>query len=1481
MKMRKMKRSMMWKVGVVCVVSVLVLLSGCKNAKLEAGERQLVKASLGGGELRRGRGKRSVASGHASAQPAYYESKFRVKLKPRGGVEKCLSYDPNDAAKGAYFTECDEHDTKQVWYQDYNAKVFSLHDGKKYCPSVFTEYNPSIFAENRQKHYLGISENTCGDNDYANMWYFVKLNEVERKTLKRDTKTAELYKLDMFNPMRGADYHVFTGYWSAYTQGYNKMRSGAPYVVHHSSKAQSIVDKRGFEPIELEFLKGKNAFEDSEYYVTFVDKQKSAFPFFVNKKTGKYVYIGKDMLLSDLIGYHFVAVKEGKKNVGIYSKIIGEDTKLNDLQFKDDEHYYEYVRTEIPGWNPGPFGRQFPRGVIPFRSRVISHKEDYRYKVCVYNRNGEAVGGGCVGTGSGVVRKSLSEKPTNYWYDTGEAKGGIEEANGAPLYYEFKSDGYKNRSYLLMDSFELDKRPLYVDANKFWQADNVLLTGDAKKGAWSVNTSYVQRGKVRSVLFALPFFTTDMIKVGTDYKIEFATEENTIEEGNYVYSNRRGRKQFGYLQLHRSLENDSTKRMNAVVSFYIRKGTTYERVNSIEIPLVAKTDKLSAMPVFLLLIDIEAKKALIALGSNDWNSYGQTDINKKTVKVLDLKKYEIDTEGLSSALYMGTHDTNKRNDRNVVSMRFYRPRVLAGLDVSLKDVPVSGVAHSRGKRAFSDACRFAVEGSWIGNKGDTLGEKVDTFLSHLGWTALDVASFGTPCMAYVGKKLSKNEDNKENSSGVHYGEAKKVDIAGVEDKNARVKTSLGKKHGEFLEKDEAAFFIVREVGKESWEEICDLDSSLDFCGGSLGTGGYDAHSKSIEFYHHVAREEKVNVSLACFSHREKVGGQEYNYLCVTNRENIRSIDVTVINRREDTILKDTASGNAIKLFVPGNQNVEDIELYVNFKIKHSGIYPKYDEYRVGAKLPSILTAANQPTMQITDLSNKVTMITHTEGNISYLPFDSHKKYSKKVTFSDKVGFIYQGKDKDDKVWFYCPPAVPGGSIYRCGASTAGIYRAFRDKILRYPATSDGITNEDAQTYQDAYYAFGPGTKYWEGSGNNDYIETRKTPRNYVDVFFENEAKISTVEFRKVTKSGKVIIVKRPIGVVKVTFDTPMVHLQRHKTKEILPASTAYVKGTKYFTFLLENQLNEINMSVSNVLLTPPLGYSKYVDYLRVGFVQTTKEIIFSLNLYNSTTKKMYSREFDQLSATKNFRNSIIQYDRKPRVYSYVDTLVEDTIGGNFYPAALPTIPFIPTMLFGAENEEGIRTKPILYNRRENKSYHLKYYLGKKVENMTIVDKPSHFPVVWITGIDSNIDGAIPYRYKKLIKYNTYLTVTVSRYGVYDFIKKDLALSGIYTKLAVLDWQHIQEVGYSKVEDIGALEKAQLLDYSFAIKDSDANSFQQLASSPFRFDNVQRNGQRVLYYKKSAQKASVKGDFASPIETDMHIETNWKEVPTSE
>ncbi len=1509
MKMTKMKRSMKKIVQcglVVCALCALVLLSGCKGAKLEAGEKRLVSASLGGGELRSGRSRRAVASGHASAQPVYYESKFRVKLKPKGGVEKCLSYDPKNAAKGAYFTECDENDTKQVWYQDYNAKVFSLHGGKKYCPDVIA---PPGLSKNKKWNsegmYLGVSEAQCAGNDYENMWYVVKLSEAEHKKLKLSKNSKRIYKIDGYNPSlakfskKNTD-GIHVGYWSVYTRAYKNMRGGAPYVVYHSSKAQSIVDKKGFEPIELEFVKDAVGFfqHQNDYFPTYVFNEKKALPFFVNKKTGKHVYIEKDVFLRDLLGYQFLVETLAYREPGEIAKsakletrdeyniTINSDTKLEDLAFNSTQRFWE-IRKDFENAKTKP----------------------YYYRLCVFNRDNQLVGGKCTqsfpnaqGSSVPILKKQhvFVKKPSNYAYNDILA---FKPAS----YYEFKSDGYEEAAKKDGSKWELKRRAEYVDANKFWQADNVLLTGDAKKSAWSVNTSYVQRGKVRSVLLALPFFTTDEIKANTDYKIEFSTENREIGIDDKIYSSGRMQGAFGYVQLRRGSEKDSEGRMNAEVSFYIRKGTTYncdvpeyescdrptyERVNKIEIPLVAKTDTLTGMPVFLLLVDIEAKKALVALGTNDWNSYGQTDIDKNAVKVLDLTRYVVNTENLSSSFHMGTHYTPYRGDRKKPSMRFYRPRVLAGLDVSLKDVPISGSGHSRGKRALSDACRFAVEGSWIGNKGDSLWNRIGTFTTHLGWAALDVATAGVPCMAYIGKKLSKKEEKKGDSSETHYGGSRKVDIAGVEDKNTRAKTKVGRKHGEFLERDEAAFFIVREVGQQSWEEICDLKSNSYSCTGSLGGGAYE--DTSVRFHRHVGRDDSVDVSLACFSHREKVGGQEYNYLCVTDNENIQSVDVTVINRKETKILKSFAKSNGIRFFVPSNQKVEDIEVYINQKRRHD-VHPKQYEYRLGAKLRSILTLAKTVMKYINIAGEIVTITQNLDNTLRHDPPSSRGQFKNRVNVDAHGRLVYKEK-RDDEVWFTCPPAVPAGSIYRCEASRLGLYRVSgSNRILRNAVTSDGVTNERTELYPQSN-DFNAGTAYWQGDTENDdsedYQETEETPRNYVDVWFDKQRpNISLVEF-KVQLKEKEVIIQKPVGVVKVRLDSAYATLEDDYDTSATGAKVKSISGyTGKYIELEDSTADEtpfISFNTTNVRLVPPAGHEDYVKYFRQGFMQTADSEIYTTAFYNQTSKKYYTIDIDALAVSKSKR-SFKQYgDVNARVYPYLDGSW-DILEGRFYTSGIKRI---PSVFFGSMTSEELRDITAHSRVIDGKKRHVYYYMGRVPQvRIAITDAPVDYSLIAGTSIDSNIDGARPYQYTRNTHFTTAFVVTVSDIGEYNFTSRNLSTEPpVFTKLFEIKWKNIQTVGYDNVKDIGNYKKAKLINFIYRVKGVDevgseiwSNDYKELKSTRDRvlFRQLKRNGERVMYYNMSIGAAQQKKILSQSdlVKSHDYIKTHWKEVTT--
>ncbi len=860
------------------MLSTLVLaITTCKDARnaFEYQQKRIVKASLGPG----GRSKRSV-SDNTNPTSAYYQSKFKMTLNPKNSSKRCLTYDPENLQRGAYFTDCVDGDTRQIWYQDYNANVFSLYKGKKYCTAVTVHELHEIPSSMQLPPVpaLGVTDTQCEDNspNYKKMWRVSKLNKVELGKLNLSDDSENLYKLEFYIP--GKEYGlVYTNWHKDHGTQDDVVHTRTPYITYGitmdaisfppSLRWNAIFNSK-FEPLRLEFLKkAKDAgLSADEYYATFVKPEKGlsntkkALPFFINKKTGQHLYIGKDIPLSDLVGYRFVAEQvdwnsDDTQVSGIYHDVIDTNTKLDDLAFGKD-----------------------------------GSKE---YVVCVYDRNGKTLGGGCTGIGASYL--PLNKKPKDYAYGgAAPTHAYIREASVAPSYYESKTAGY-------------------VDANKFWLANNVLLTGDANEHGWSVSTSYVQRGKVRSVQLTLPFFTTDEIKKGTNYKISFSAEGPHTGLRSTSVATHEGAALFGYLELRRG--TDVNGQPQAEVSFYIRKKQTYEPVNSITIPVLSKTQQLTEMPVFTLMVDIDAKKAIVALGINNWNEYGQTNFNKDAIKLLDLTKYEIHLDGLSSSFRMSSSKSNTK-----LNMKFYTPRVFAGLNMSLKDASMNRSTQSRQKRSYSAMCKEAVD---FGPPYDQAPGPI-VFLFKAAESFLGV--FSGSCIAYA-VEVNNEEKRKEMIEMI-----KKV--------NENLRKNITDVQSKYLlSKDKVAFFHTEQVEPDNFKVICELNGTKDVCGGRLGSAAYNNYT--ITFLKDESPGLIRGLQLTCFKMYYVEHNQPYDHLCVINQQNIENMQVRVerfVSQDKDGLkqvdrLKSIVKGNTIRFLVPRNypQYAKDVVLYLNFK----------------------------------------------------------------------------------------------------------------------------------------------------------------------------------------------------------------------------------------------------------------------------------------------------------------------------------------------------------------------------------------------------------------------------------------------------------------------------------------------------------------------------------------------------------------------
>ncbi len=183
------------------------------------------------------------------------------------------------------------------------------------------------------------------------------------------------------------------------------------------------------------------------------------------------------------------------------------------------------------------------------------------------------------------------------------------------------------------------------------------------------------------------------------------------------------------------------------------------------------------------------------------------------------------------------------------------------------------------------------------------------------------------------------------------------------------------------------------------------------------------------------------------------------------------------------------------------------------------------------------------------------------------------------------------------------------------------------------------------------------------------------------------------------------------------------------------------------------------------------------------------------------------------------------------------------------------------------------------------------------------DAPSVHTNAFITDIDANIDGFQPYRYRRLINFDTYLAAAVKDVSASNkkeidplfvsFELKDMIVDGIYSKLAEVQWRSIAEAGYEQAEDIGSPEKAKMVEYYYELNKrfptnrdrsdyvNGETDFYKLGKYLACFDTVKDTGERVLYYNKSIQQANAdKETDTRRIFSDAEIKQGWKEISTT-
>ncbi len=1491
MKMTKMKRSMKKIVQcglVVCALCAMVLLSGCKNAKLEAGERRLVKASLGGGEVRSGRGRRAVASGHASAQPAYYESKFRVKLKTDTITQKCLAV--NSEGK-LVREECTQgYDASQIWYFDYDGYIFSLSGGKKSClyqsKVINTEYLPKVLNYEE----LVASPVACNQSYY-------KVNQ-------------ELFKVKLERHEEGELYFMTTKRYDDRGRiiikdvARAKVEDKAYLGSRHGGKLVFDRDTRYAFSVELEAVEDEEVspvYKDFKgYYVNFVEGEEKQLPFFTNKKSGKHAYIGKEVMIHDLYKYKVAYYKHA-------------------LNVHDER------RTKSKGRRKGGKPRTFLReSVIALGTKLEDLAapnvgEHEALIVCVYTAEGKLVGNRCTVSakhkrGKRKFHKAALKKPEGYYYEGLDASE-IAIANEE---YKIKDDLYR----LYSDGGE----QVYINPNKFWHALNVVIPEGVK---WELETSYLpkrafaEHEQRNNVKLLLPLYVDNIGMIGGyitgaqtlyEMKIGSAEEEGALGVVKVVYTDKGtwdGR-------------NYTPPDAETAEFRYEFKGKVVAKRN---VPIVK--GKLQALPVLAVFVDLEAKKLLAQIGESswDWGSGPKVHLDKKAGGVVSLSSLsEASVKGLSGGMkFVGSESKH--------GIQFFMPEVERNAAYGLKDV---GLGKSRQRRWAFLAKLFG-----FGARGAAVRYSAGKAYARLGYLARGALRLSK--IARLRRVLSLNRF-KILGAGIGGGTAIGFIAAGA---GGAFTPSHGKAEEKkqlhpSLPKDSKAVLLRRNAAgsyrsdgkqqvksKAAWDELCAIGAGNDTScvNTEVGvSGSYEGKSLNYKVVYTRKRDntkaERVeeHVSLACFHTNEKLSGQVYNYVCVTDGKPTK-VYTTV--KPGDKRIKRKIKGNAMYMWVDPKNSLKDVKLHVQSmkKIERKGGVGT-DEYLLIAKLPSIILAANEPEMMIIDEKGRYTFVTHDKKTktLSFSPDSARLRYRTLISVNEQERLQYkEGEEEDDEeVWFDCPPAVPGGGIYRCEASKKGQYMAPGARILRNAATSDGITNEATQLYAQTY-DFGPGTAYWAGSGNSDYMETKETPRNYVDVLFTDRAAITSVFYKTTTKKGRTIMIQEPVGVVKVLFDLALVSLIE-KTKG-LPKPKVLGKTNKFFAFPDEqkfirthaaNFLDYIRFKVKNLRLVPPEGYDEYLDYIRVGFAQTIDSRIMSLDLYNATTKKMHvvdTEELDRTKAQRSFRQS----DNIMRVYPYFDGIYE-FFEGIFYPGNLPSF------ARGAKNSVSLLAG---FHDLDNQSiqsdtqmiagvgiHAISFYEGRRINGwkMNMADAPFVYKTKWMTPIDSNINGSRPYRYKIVVKFSTSLAATASDNGEYNILdmgekaakkmdteEPNLTMDGTYTKLAEIKWNVVQEVGYSTTADIGHTDRAKITDYYYEVKGSlpSNNNYKnwmdnyvkltQGDTTAYGFRTMhEKNGERVLYYKQSYDDADAQGTFpfSAFVKTDDYIKTHWKEVPVS-
>ncbi len=1481
-----MKKRMMWKVGVVCVISVLVLLSACKDAKLEAGERQLVKASLGGGEVRSGRSRRAVASGNASAQNAYYQSKFRVKLKGSSGVGQYLTLNSEGTLELAAGTE--GYDASQIWYFDYDGYIFSLSGGKKSCL-----YQSKVIDDSYATGYLHY-EVLVAKPVMCNQSYY-KVNE-------------ELFKVKLERAEEDELYFTTTRHYDERGEALDQndlMRSKEANKAYlgsqHGGKLVFDKERRHAFSVELEVMEDEEvspAYKNfTGYYVNFVESEEKQLPFFTNKKSGKHAYIGKEVLIHDLYRYKVAYYKE---SVSAPSEVFSKNKIVPKPRYRFDFRGAPRVVPQIDR----PKKKQEEPLVLGAKSRVLlSEKvialgtklEDLAAPkvgahealiICMYNAEGQLVDGQCTGSSKKLVgnyEHAISAKPRGYYYEGLDASK-IAIANEE---YKIKDDLYR----LYSDG----GAQVYINPNKFWHALNVVIPKGVK---WEMETSYLPKRALaeseqrNNVKLLLPLYVDNIGMIGGyitgaqtlyEMKIGSAEEEGALGVVKVVYTDKGtwdGR-------------NYTPPEAETAEFRYEFKGKV---VAERSVPIVK--GKLQALPVLAVFVDLEAKKLLAQIGESswDWGSGPRISLDERAGGVVSLSSLsEASVKGLSGGMKF-TGGESKHG------IQFFMPELERNVGYSLQDV---GLGKSRQRRWAFLAKLFG-----FGARGASMRYFGGRAYARLGYVARGAMRLSK--MARLRRVLSLNRF-KILGAGIGGGTAIGFIAAGA---GGAFTPSHGKAEDKkqlhpSLSKDAKAVLLRRNAAgsyrsdgkqqvksKAAWDELCAIGAGNDTScvNAEVGvSGSYEGKSLNYKVVYTRKRdntkEKRVegNVSLACFHTNEKLSGQVYNYLCVTEETPTR-VYTTV--KPGDKRTKQKIRGNAIYLFIDKKNSLKDVKLHAQSmkKIEHKGGIGT-DEHLLIAKLPSILAAANEPEMTIIDTGtsgNNTAIIRRVGANMIFFNPPSAQETYQEMLSIENGNLVYAEKN-DEKVSFICPRAVPGGGIYRCEASKAGQYRVSNNnRILRNAATSDGITNETAQLHPENA-DFGPGTAYWGGSGSHDYIETRPTPKNYIDVWFADEAKISMIAFKTKTKSGRELVIKHPVGIVNFTLHTLDIEMASpvatHDVENFLSIQTSNLN--KFFV-IDPKFLNTMYVpaSTTNVRLNSPEGDTISSKLMRVGFVQVVDRLKYELDLYSDTNKKMYSISIDPLLGTEN-RRTFKQYGTSQRIYPYVHfpvkTPLRNSMGLFFLNEVGESFSF-----FLGNYQQGSQGK-ISYLQPNGTSIDAQYFKNK-VGHLTIIDKHLIDPVShWIKSIDANVSGARPYRYRAIFEITIFLTVGVSDEDISDIAQNvHLVPNGIYNKLGEIKLKIIQEVGYSRVEDIGDTSKA-TVNYSYYIKgapEQDSKVWMRdfvkaTHGNEYYFRTVEKNGQRVLYYNKSIQEAKKDKDIVPVLKTNEYIRTHWKEVSTSE